>query len=80
MAHHNVYMMKVVEVRELENYARAAKDANWSATIEEEMHALAENETLDYWSVGYRIGESESDKYESVGVDNVWMYDRVGVK
>ena len=36
---------RVAEVRELESYAEAAKDANWRATMEEEMHALAEKET-----------------------------------
>ena len=47
MAHHNAYMTHVVEVREPESYAEAAKDANWRATMEEEMRALAENETWD---------------------------------
>ena len=37
MAHHNVYMTQVAEVREPESYAEAAK------AMEEEMHALAEN-------------------------------------
>ena len=32
---------------EPESYAEAAKDANWRAAMEEEMHALAENETWD---------------------------------
>ena len=45
MAHHYVYMTRVVEVRELESYVEAAKDANWRAAMEEEMHTLAENET-----------------------------------
>ena len=45
MAHHYAYMTRVVEVREPESYAEAAKDANWHAAMEEEMHALAENET-----------------------------------
>ena len=36
MAHHYVYMMCVAEVRE-----------NWRAAMEEEMHALTENETWD---------------------------------
>ena len=45
MAHHYAYMTSVAEVPEPENYAEAAKDANWRATMEEEMHALAENET-----------------------------------
>ena len=47
MAHHYAYMARVVEMRELESYVEAAKDANWCATIEEEMRALAENETRD---------------------------------
>ena len=47
MAHDYAYMSHVVEVREPECYAEAAKDANWHATKEEEMHALAENETWD---------------------------------
>ena len=47
MAHHYAYMTRVAEVREPESYAEAAKDANWRATMEEEMHALAENETWD---------------------------------
>ena len=42
MAHHYAYMTLVPE-----SYAEAAKDANWHATMEEEMHALAENETWD---------------------------------
>ena len=37
MAHHYAYMTHVVEVRELESYAKAAKDANWHAAMEEEM-------------------------------------------
>ena len=40
MAHHYVYMTHVAEVREPESYAEAAKDANWRAAMEEEMHAL----------------------------------------
>ena len=40
-------MTRVAEVREPESYAEAAKDANWRAAMEEEMHALAENETWD---------------------------------
>ena len=47
MAHHYAYMTRVAEVREPESYTEAAKDANWCATMEEEMHALAERETLD---------------------------------
>ena len=34
-------------MREPESYAQAAKDANWRAAMEEEMHALTENETRD---------------------------------
>ena len=45
MAHHYAYMTRVAEVHELESYAEAAMDANWRAAMEEEMHALAENET-----------------------------------
>ena len=40
-------MTRVAEVREPESYAEATKDTNWRATMEEEMHTLAENETLD---------------------------------
>ena len=47
MAHHYAYMTRVAEVREPESYAEAAKDAHWRAAMEEEMHALAENETWD---------------------------------
>ena len=47
MAHHYAYMTRVAEVREPESYAEAAKDANWHATMEEEMRALAENVTWD---------------------------------
>ena len=47
MAHHYAHMTRVAEVREPENYAEVAKDANWRAAMEEEMHALAENETWD---------------------------------
>ena len=47
MAHHYVYMTHVAEVREPESYTEAAKYANWSAAMEEEMHALAANETWD---------------------------------
>ena len=45
MVHHYAYMIRVAKVRELESYAEAAKDVNWRAAMEEEMHALAENET-----------------------------------
>ena len=34
-------------MREPESYVEAAKDANWHAAMEEEMHALAENEMWD---------------------------------
>ena len=47
MAHHYAYITRVAEVREPESYAEATKDANWRAAMEEEMHALAENETWD---------------------------------
>jgi hypothetical protein len=47
MVHHYAYMTHVAEVRELESYAEAAEDANWRAAMEEEMHALGENETWD---------------------------------
>jgi hypothetical protein len=47
MAHHYVYMARVAEVRELESYEEAAEDANWRTAMEEEMRALAENETWD---------------------------------
>ena len=47
MAYHYAYMNRVAEVREPESYAEAAKDTNWRATMEEEMHTLAENETWD---------------------------------
>ena len=40
MTHHYACMIRVVEVRESESYAEAAKDANWRAAMEEEMHAL----------------------------------------
>ena len=45
MAHHYAYMTRVAEVRETESYAEVAKDTNWRVAMEEEMHALAENET-----------------------------------
>ena len=45
MAHQYAYMTRVPEVRERESYAEAAKDANWHATMEEEMRALTGNET-----------------------------------
>ena len=34
-------------MREPESYTEAAKDANWRTAMEEEMHALTENETWD---------------------------------
>ena len=40
-------MTRVAKVRELESYAEAAKGANWRVAMEEEMRALAENETWD---------------------------------
>ena len=51
---YNEYMTRVAEVREPESYAEAAKDANWRATMEEEMRALAENETLT-WLTPQRV-------------------------
>ena len=47
MAHHYVYMKKVVEVREPESYVEATKGANSRSAMEEEMHAVAENEMWD---------------------------------
>ena len=47
MAHHYVYMTRVVEVHEPESYVEAEKDVNWRAAMEEEMHALTKNETWD---------------------------------
>ena len=47
MAHHYSYMTKVAEVRETESYTESSKDTNWRAAMEEEMHALAANETWD---------------------------------
>ena len=47
MAHHYVYMTKVAEVFQPESYAKAAKDANWRAAMEEEMQALDANNTWD---------------------------------
>jgi hypothetical protein len=40
-------MARVAEVREPESYEEATEDANWHTAMEEEMHALAENETRD---------------------------------
>ena len=47
MEHHYAYMTRVAEVREPESYAEATKDANWRAAMEEEMRALAKNETWE---------------------------------
>ena len=47
MAHHYAYMKRVAEVCEPESYVEASKDGNWRATMEEKMHTLTENETLD---------------------------------
>ena len=46
MAHHYAYMAKVGKVCEPESYAKATKDANWRAAMEEEMRGLAENDVL----------------------------------
>ena len=40
-----MYMTPITEVREPESYAEEENDANLHATMEEEIHALAENET-----------------------------------
>ena len=40
MTRHYAYMTRATEVREQESYAEAAKDANWRAAMEEEMHTL----------------------------------------
>ena len=40
-------MIKVVKVPELESCIDTTKDANWRAAMEEEMHALTENNTWD---------------------------------
>ena len=54
-------MSKVAEVRELESYAKAAKDTNCHAAMEEEMRALDANDTWDWVdpprhckSIGYK--------------------------
>ena len=47
MVNHYAYMTRVAEVHEPESYAKAVKDANWRVAMEEEMRALAENETWD---------------------------------
>ena len=40
-------MAKVAEVRKPKSYTEATNDTNWRAAMEEEMHALAENDTWD---------------------------------
>ena len=40
-------MTKVAEVHELESYAEESQDAKWRSTMEEEMWAIAVNETWD---------------------------------
>ena len=45
MAHHYACMIRVAKLHEPESYAKVAKDANWRAAMEEQMHTLAENET-----------------------------------
>ena len=40
-------MVKVVEVCELQSYAKAAKDANGRKAMDEEMHTLTQNKTWD---------------------------------
>ena len=47
IANHHVYMTRLAEAREPKSYAEATHDVNWHAVIEEEMHALADNETWD---------------------------------
>ena len=42
-------MTRVAEVRELESYVEAAKDTNWRAAMEEDMHPLAENYKNSVW-------------------------------
>ena len=44
---YNEYMTKVEEISESERYVEAAQDAEWRMAMEEEMYALAENETWD---------------------------------
>ena len=53
MAHPYAYMTRIAEVREPESYAKAAKDANWRAAMEEEMHAQREREEEN---VGFQHG------------------------
>ena len=45
MAYHYAFMIKVVTVRELENFSEAAQDPRWVKAMNEEMHALCKNET-----------------------------------
>ena len=71
MAHHFAYMTRVAEVREPESYVEAAKDANWHATMEEEMHALAENEIWDL--VDTPKGVKYKVKYNIDGSVNRYM-------
>ena len=47
MVPHYAYMTRIAEVREPESYIETENDMNWRAAMEEEMHALAENETWD---------------------------------
>ena len=47
MAHHYAYMTHVAEVSESKSYTEATKNANLRVAMEEEMQALAENETWD---------------------------------
>ena len=47
MAHHYAYMEKVTATHELGSYVEVAKDLNWRKAMEEEMHALKENERWD---------------------------------
>ena len=49
MVHHYAYMTHVAEVGEEKSYTKAVKGTNWRASMEEEMRALAENET---WNLG----------------------------
>ena len=51
MMHHFAYMTCVAEVREPECYAKAAKDANWRAAMEEEMLVFVNVKNRDSDSV-----------------------------
>ena len=42
----------MAEVHELESYAEATKDAQWRASMEEEIRALDANET---WDLGAKL-------------------------